>query len=253
MKNPVRIFTLAGVEKLRSSVADNLENYYSGTPIQSSNLPKTNVINMYVESLSQILDEQHETLGSYDSSNAIKVYKALSVLTEHQASDERLWVYLCHVECFSYISRRFLNQRPETDEQAIRFVHNHFFVKNNRVKLRDNGLSRLWWLGYLAHKIDEKNPKLFLDILLHKQDITSSIVGRPFISMNKEILRSIYSVMQEHWEQGKNSPLFKRKVFRTWMIQLNRRGGVVLLDSLSVSELRKLVRDEAELSLSNSS
>ena len=113
-------------------------------------------------------------------------------------SGERLWVYLCHVECFTYVSRRFLGERPDSDEEAETRVLNHFFVKNNREKLRDNGVSRLWWLGYIAHQIDEQNPHSFLETLMHKQDLRSSILDRLFISMNLRTLKSIYLVMRGH-------------------------------------------------------
>ena len=61
------------------------------------------------------------------------------------------------------------------------------------------------------------------------------------------------SVMEKYWDSpvsrggyGKNtSTLFIREVFRDWMIRLNRRGGVVLLDALDDAALAELVRSEA--------
>ena len=158
----------------------------------------------------------------------------------------------CHVECFTYVSRRFLGERPDSDEEAETRVLNHFFVKNNREKLRDNGVSQLWWLGYIAHQIDEQNPHSFLETLMHKQDLRSSILDRLFISMNLRTLKSIYLVMRGHWRRKTINLNFlsgKWKVFRNWMSELNRCGGVILLDSLSDTELRKLVSREAEFSL----
>ena len=62
--------------------------------------------------------------------------------------------------------------------------------------------------------------------------------------MNRRVLRGIYDVMREHWNNG--GALFERETFRSWMIALNRRGGVVLLDALPEQTLWRLLREEAE-------
>ena len=66
--------------------------------------------------------------------------------------------------------------------------------------------------------------------------------------MNLDVLKVIYSVMQEHWQQDPGG-LFARKTFRTWMVNINRRGGVLLLDALAESALAALLRDEAARAL----
>ena len=63
--------------------------------------------------------------------------------------------------------------------------------------------------------------------------------------MNRRVLREIYEVMKDHWNNG--GVLFERETFRSWMIALNRRGGVVLLDALPGEALRRLLREEVEL------
>ncbi len=54
--------------------------------------------------------------------------------------------------------------------------------------------------------------------------------------------------MQEHWQQETRG-LFARETFRTWMVNINRRGGVVLLDALPEPALTALLRDEAARAL----
>jgi hypothetical protein len=123
-------------------------------------------------------------------------------------------------------------------------VHNHFFAKGNRALIRDNGVSRLWWLGKIAHDVDPEDPRLFLTILLHRQEVQSALIERPSISMNRRVLCAIYEVMKSHWVNG--GTLFERQNFRGWMVSLNRRGGVVLLDSLPNDVLAELLREESE-------
>ncbi len=188
-----------------------------------------------------------------DAENAMLIWKALTKLTPQQAADERLWVYLCHEQCAQYVKRRWLGKRPKKDEDAVREVRNHFFVNGNRGLIRDNGVSRLWWLGFIAHNVDDEQPRRFLDILLHRQDVRSALIERPSVSMNVHVLRGVYAVMREHWNEGEGKPLedskpslFQREIFRDWMIGLNRRGGVVLLDALPEKDLGALLRQEAE-------
>ena len=117
------------------------------------------------------------------------------------------------------------------------------FAIGNRALVRDNGVSRLWWLGKIAHDVAADGPCEFLTILLHRQDVRSALIERPSVSMNRGLLRGIYSVMREHWSNG--GELFKRDAFRSWMVALNRRGGVVLLDALPEDALGRLLREEA--------
>ena len=127
---------------------------------------------------------------------------------------------------------------------AIRKVLNHFFALGNRALIRDNGVSRLWWLGRIAHEAAPANPREFLTILLHRQDVRSALIERPSVSMNRRVLRAIYMIMKESWING--GRLFERETFRSWMVALNRRGGVVLLDALPDEALGRLLREEAD-------
>ena len=61
------------------------------------------------------------------------------------------------------------------------------------------------------------------------------------------MLGRIYKVMVEQW-QGKRE-IFHRDTFRQWMINLNRRGGVILLDALDQATLDKLLCDEARAAI----
>lgn len=236
--------TSDGVETLHSAVKSRWRQYYDGNPILD--IPETKTTNLYAKSsLADILICDSTAPEKHDAENALRVYEALDCLNPAHATEERLWVYLCHTEAFDYVSNRFLATIPDSSEKAIKKVSNHFFANNRRVRFRDNGVSRLWWLGYVAHQVDKQNPQEFLEILLHKQDVRASVLERPFISTNRKILKSIYSVMRDHWRND-NHEIFERQVFRDWMKGLNRRGGVILLDSLSDDDLDKLIRQELE-------
>ena len=245
----LRYYTSETLERLRLTISSHLDWYYApeGPPpifIPASGIRDSKLVE---PDLAQLLTIDATQPSATDVDNALAVYESLSNLTAHQASIERMWVYLCHCNCPGYVSHRWLTRRPEKDEDAVREVRNHFFAVGNRALIRDNGVSRLWWLGKIAHDVDSENPRGFLTILLHRQDIRSALIERPSVSMNRRVLRGIYGVMLEHWANG--GSLFERETFRSWMVALNRRGGVILLDALPEEDLHRLLREEADRSM----
>jgi len=244
----LRYYTAQAVEELRRGIVDRLDWYYapqaSRPPIppgsvRESRLPSPDLSGLVINPAQP---------SRTDDAYALAVYQALPGLTPHQASDERLWTYLAHQECPQYVAGRWLDSRPAEDNAAVREVRNHFFAVGNRALIRDNGVSRLWWLGKIASDVAPENPSEFLTILLHRQDVRSALIERPSVSMNRRVLRIIYEEMQSHWANG-GRKLFERETFRSWMRALNRRGGVILLDALPDKALADLVREEASRSL----
>ena len=239
----VHYFTQALVEELRAAVPSHLDWYYepgsSGLPVPQP--PEAwREAKIEIEPLAPLLQSGIK----HDAQNALAVYNTLRKLTPQQASDERFWAYVSHVECSSYIRERWLAEQPDDPERAATRARNHFFGRDARALIRDHGVSRLWWLGRIACEAYPEDPALFLKIVLHRQDVRSALIERPSVSMNRGVLRGIFGVMRDHWEGDK--ALFKRETFRAWMVALNRRGGVVLLDALPPEPLDRLLREEAE-------
>ena len=241
----LRYFTTKALEDLRLQVPNRIDWYYAPDCSLLSQLPfdTTRESRLPAPDLAERLLVNEQQPADTDVDNALHVFGALKGLSSHQASIERMWTYLCHCDCPGYVAQRWLKNRPIATDEAVRKIYNHFFSTGNRAFIRDNGVSRLWWLGKIAHEVAPEDPREFLVILLHRQDVRSALIERPSISMNKRVLRCIYQVMREHWINGQK--LFEREVFRNWMIALNRRGGVVLLDSLPNKQLRNLLKEEA--------
>lgn len=239
------------VDNLHERVEENLKWYYKGagaTPMHPRVRIRKARLAMAHRSCGAL-----EPSSSSDAENARKVFVTFRGLSRNQAADERLWVHLCHSEYADYVRKRWLvKQRTKTGQ--IQAVRNHFFARTNRAVFRDNGVSRLWWLGRVAEDIAELggDPDSFLEIVLHRQDIRSAILERPSTTMNPRVLKGLYEVMREHWRDEERR-LFRRNVFRTWMKALNREGGVVLLDGLSDSKLENLAAVHAEAALKTAS
>ena len=242
----LRYYSTDALEELRLQVDQNLDWYYApkGSPPKATAWNEIRATTVSAPDFDGKLEVDLQRPHTTDATNALAVYEALSDLTPHQASIERMWAYLCHCDCPKYVASRWLKIRPVEQKDAVRKVKNHFFAEGNRALIRDNGVSRLWWLGKIAHEIGPQEPLRFLSILLHRQDVRSALIERPSISMNRRVLRAIYEVMKKHW--AIDGALFERETFRGWMVALNRRGGVVLLDSLPDDALARLLREEAE-------
>ena len=241
----LRYLTTKALADLRLAVPNRLEWYYAPDDSLLSQLPfdTTRESRLPAPDLAGRLIVNEQLPSETDVDNSLLVFGALEGLSSHQASIERLWAYLCHCDCPSYVTQRWLRKRPEDNDEAVRKIYNHFFATGNRAFIRDNGVSRLWWLGKIAHDVAPEDPREFLVLLLYRQDVRSALIERPSVSMNKRVLREIFQVMREHWNNGR--ALFERGVFRKWMIALNRKGGVVLLDSLPSKSLRILLTEEA--------
>ena len=241
----LQYYTLGALEELRARVRDNLDWYFNPDGPLPVTIPPSAVRKSRLPNpvLVDLLPAENVQMPETDVDNAVHVHGALSGLTLHQASIERMWVYLSHNDCPRYISQRWLSQRPADDDVAERAVLTHFFASGNRSLMRDNGVSRLWWLGRIACDVDPDNPECFLTILLHRQDVRANLIERPAVSTNRQVLKGIYEVMREYW--GVDRSLFERLVFRSWMRALNRRGGVVLLDALPWDSLLDLLHEEA--------
>ena len=260
----LRHYTTAAVERLRDTVADRLDWYYdprehgadpiltATEAVRDSRLEIRNVAReielILPDDVSIVKAKSGNPTGVADAASALAVYDAFRNLTPQQAADERLWTYLCHVEYPKYVSRRWLSSRPVENDDAARKVRNHFFARGNRPLIRDNGLSRLWWLGSIANEVEPDAPHEFLTRLLHRQDVRSALIERPSVSMNRQVLCAINTVMREYWQRDRS--LFERRQFRAWMIGLNRRGGVVLLDALPEEPLAELLEEEARRAVS---
>ena len=244
----VSYYTFDAISELRYSIESRTE-WYTSTQAEQLEVLISNPIRtteiQFVDFANRLI-YKNDSVVQNDGYNAMVVFEALSKLTPHQASDERLWTYICHTHCKEYVVRPWL-QLTE-GQNIVDRIKNHFFVNANRGLVRDNGISRLWWLGYIAHKTAPKEPERFLEVILYRQDVRAALIERPSVSRNYKVLRTIYEIMKTDFATHDRT-LFRRSVFRKLMMALNRRGGMILLDSLSEADLEELVKVEADIAI----
>ena len=232
-------FPTDGVELLKGTVSKNQDWYLSKGRKREIKLPETRRSSVLAELVKLEIDTTAGVLEN-DIENSILLYRAFQDLTPHQASDERIWCCLCHTVYRTYVRARWLYKVPQTNIEKN--IASHYFVNGTRGLRRDNGISRLWWLGYIAHKVDTENPKRVLQVIHRTADTRLNLIDRPSIFSNVRLLRAICRSMESYWDED---TLFSRKNFRNWIISLNRWGGVLVLDTLSDLNLEELLHEEA--------
>ena len=177
----------------------------------------------------------------FDLENTKRVYNAMKGLTISQATDERLWVYLTHVTFWEYMRVRWPAESyaiKSTFKNSI--IERYFFMGNRDRALIRNGISRLWWYGYVSYDETRDDPYELTAMLLRKLDIAQSLLERSF-SRNSLITKTVLEVLANLHQNHKTLP--NREQFRN-NDYLNQLGGVTILDSLEPKEIQTLLYEK---------
>lgn len=240
------VFRNAFATGLLGNVNANLEKYRRNdrwvTELASSS---TRDLQTRIEIKTPInLDDPDED-NLKDLENAIRIHKLLSQLTPLQARDPRLWTRLTHVDCWSYMRKRWPLERFGTDDdKGARFIVNRYFVSQSESRaLLRNGIARLWWIAQMSYDAQRTNPYDLTSVLLHRLDITQQLMER-----NMGRAPVIVRGFLEFLTQNKNDLLVagdhSRDRVRRLAKFLNMTGGVCLLDSLNQTDIMKLLEGE---------
>jgi hypothetical protein len=183
----------------------------------------------------------------FDAENAKIIYSAFMGLPLTLAIDERFWSYLTHVVFWDYMRKRWpIENALQLADGPVKYLREHYFFMGNRDRaLIRNGISRLWWYGYISHDATRENPFELTEVLLEKLDIAQQLLERSY-SRNGTITKTILSMLVE--KQAIGEPFSHRSLFRPVVMHLNAIGGVTILDALIEDDIREIVnRKLAEL------
>ena len=205
-------------------------------------------------------DELRESLRSSECSpnsdgrDSLAVFSLLSSLTPQQAADERLWVGLAHFEFYRYVRKRWQTafRAEKSTDAKVRYVRDHWFVSGTRGFYRDNGVSRLWWMGKIFADIARQTdlaPLRVGELLLYRADVRANLIERSSTASNIAVASEIVLTLKHFLEDEHEERIYDRSVFRQWMIRINQLGGTLVLDALPRKTLRRMVRDEAKRAL----
>jgi len=170
-----------------------------------------------------------------DLENTKILYEAYRSLTPTQASDARLWTHLTHVNFWNYMQQRWpLNEA----KKPINRVRDRYFLRSLKLEtLIRNGLSRLWWYGFLTYDENRSNPWELTEILLSRADLAVGITERAF-GCNVNIRTAILEFLAENPDVKESENLS-----RELLVRLNLVGGVKNLPFLEIEEIKSVLKE----------
>ncbi len=179
--------------------------------------------------------------ASGDVANAKLVFQSLQHLTPQQAADERVWLYLTHCPLWHYARARW--PMPSDADGRIKQIRLHYQVPNtNRGLVRDNAISRLWWMGFVADR-SQLGLDRTLQILLYRSDVRANLLERPSLAASEEIFNGVMQLLSESYDGDRR--MFVRGEFRDRMKTLNRIGGRRMLNALGKAVVYRFAKNNS--------
>jgi len=175
-----------------------------------------------------------EGSASEDFNASRRVFQWLADLTPVQASDERLWVYLTHRVYPEYVHARWGSALDGSTQPTARVEDRWFFRGEGVATFVRNGLSRLWWFGYLTYDRGLGDHFEFTEILLGLQEIQVAMLERRF-GRSRNVLRAILEILKR---SNRLEEVPRRGgVIQGWAKDINTYGGAFILDALPQDRL----------------
>jgi len=160
-----------------------------------------------------------------DFETAVRIYEAYKELNPLQASDERLWTYLTHVDLYPYMIKRWGGVQLEKAEKPDKYILDHWFLKSSvQSDLLRHAIAGLWWGVYLSVDESRESDKYGLTKILFRQlDFPTRTLGTYALGRHKEAVIGILEFIEEEEELFKHK--FEAKT-RFLTKHLNLIGGV---------------------------
>lgn len=232
------------VDKLQDNIRANMDRYESPIPnwgefFGEDEYYRKTKVEIHGDNFHTCLGERFESENILhdDPTRCVNIFIALQNLTPKQATDNRIWVYLTHFVFWDYVRARWPLPKEKTKrEKAIR---THYFMNGVRNMIRDNAISRLWWMAHVCNRLKRHELRDSLNALLLREDVRSQVMERATFCRSEPILDSLMKFMLRSFHG--NQLLHERKPFRELCKVLNREGGVRVLDSLPRAKLDRLM------------
>lgn len=131
-----------------------------------------------------------------DFTTAIEIFKAYNTVTPLLASLPDLWVYLAHVDLFTYVQKRHSDVFKTDITEG--YIVDHWF--KNKVSIFRMALPGAWWSVYLSVDYNRKNPYELTEILFRNQELRTNSFGPLTLIRHKEAMIGVLEFFLEHQE-----------------------------------------------------
>lgn len=180
----------------------------------------------------------NEDYAISDLENVKIVYQALRHIPVSQATQERIWAGLAHLQFREFTLYRL--KKDLENKNSNRIQTSLFFKHGTKRSLFVHILSRLWWVGYMTYDESNKDNPFWLTDFFSQKDFSARCVvffSSNFTS-NRNITRGILKAIYKLNEEG---IIIKRDHFVQASKYLNVVGGALILDMLSMAEVEEMV------------
>ncbi|MDM5374163.1 DUF6339 family protein [Bacillus bombysepticus] len=173
-----------------------------------------------------------------DFDNVKAMYEALKHLTVVQATQERLWVGLAHLQMRDYFNFRLKEDLDKRNEKRLKSAL--FFVNGAKRSLFVHVLARLWWVGYMTYdESNNKDPYWLTEFFCAREFSGRSVYFfSSNFTANRMITKGILLALKKLNDEGFE---IKRAHFVEAGRYLNIVGGAMILDMLDEEELAGMV------------
>jgi hypothetical protein len=238
MSSNLRILNEEGLETLRNCLRNGNPSILKPLPdlVEEFNLELIDSPYHINKDVNLFLPESSTWEKNHDRENALLIYNSLPGFTPVHASDERFWVSLAFGPFMEYSSKRW-NAESKSQEDLITLLKNHWFCPTARSRWRDHTISRLWWVGYLAHTYENLLSAQVLDVLYLNSELINSFLGHPRTTSSRRTGGMLLEIIYDQYLIEK-SYKFERSSFRHLMHLVDLRGGKLQFEALPADVLK---------------
>ena len=234
-------FTDAALDKLRISIKENIENgnyykkevwvedFFKDEKYEIDTLIDIDLPNLIVP------DENEKIKIGYDFENGKMLYEALKDLGREQLRDARFWIRLEHMEYWYYMQKRWRLEEGKNHESLIK--NRYFFSKGSDSSTARNALTRLWYTVHYSYDESAENRYWLTEFLFGDNDLQELILERNF-TRNEQFALNLIKIIKGFTEKEFYPD---RKQKRGLFAELNRIGGVKILDFLDYNDMKDIV------------
>lgn len=235
----------SALDYMKANIGSLYENYFRfDSPEWIEELFDYDPFEVFAEVPDFELADVTQKPGEIDLQNCKILYTKLKMLSDSQASDERLWAGLCNKTFYPYLRTRWQYARrhlkkSKDDSSAIQM--RFFYKSSGRSGMFRNTLARCWWTGRLTYSDKYTNHWELLDAI-GAEDIISKISDIFYsytYSSNPDIVEGFCEGLK--FFRDRNIHVATREHIRPTAQYLNAIGGGILLDMLNADEIKKIV------------
>lgn len=185
-----KVFTQAYTEELRTHIDPS--NYLGDEFTYDTSQVKTLMHVSHPESLAEYMVEHVDS----DFECAVALYEAYKGISPVFAQEERLWVYLSHVDLYPYLKKRW--PLPEDETKLPNYIRDHWFKAPYSVVR--SALMGMWWSVYLSLDPDREDPYELTRILFSNYSLRVVYFGASRLFQYREAALGILQFFKENPE-----------------------------------------------------